>query len=1020
MPNWKKVITSGSDALLNTVTAASFTGSLQGSASWAATSSLINTSRVTTNFNYFPVFVDSANATPSGELLYTTSTGAGQITMNPGTGGITATSFTGSFTGSLFGTATTASYVNQLSQSVIVTGSITVNGPLYFAAAADGTNGLSFVRNGSNVWTWATSGIGNVMTISGNTTTLPQVTYTTNGLNVTPGGNQTTLGLGASVGAYPAAVIASFTSGSVTALSISGSGLIGTGSFSYSGNITATSFTGSHSGTSSYATGAGSASYVNTLTQNVLVTGSMTIGSGAFGTSENTLTLGPRDTTSEGGQLGLNAPGGTYTSASMLDNYQNRLRILRGTNASSDAEVAWWSMHSKQMALPAYNSVSAFAGTATALLAVDTSGNVITVATGSGGGGSGTVTNVATTGTVNGITLTGGPITTTGTITLGGSISGGLTSITSVTNNSGATGLTQIASGVSLNALSGITINPGSGATTIISGSIALPNISSTTTSNILYYDSSTKAVTYGAAGTATSASYSATASYLNPLNQAVQITGSLNIKGNELISGSLFVSASANAATIGQFVGSKDGYIEFSVRNVSASVSASSDIAVYSDTGTATANYIDMGINSSVYGGAPYDGIFLGRANDSYLFNDGGHLYIGNANNTTASGSLFLFAHPNGAQGNAGITITGSVVGINKTGSFNAPLDVVGNTIISGSLVIVNNATVNGTLTATASYAANADLLDGAHLGSLAVTGSTNFFKASQVITGSLSVTAAITANSLTGSLSGSLIGTSSWATNATTATSATSATNATNATNIGVTNTTTGTGPYYPVFVSATTGNNAALVDGTTYTYNATTNTLTVTSSYAAMALTASYALASAGGGGGGSGTVNSGVAGYVTYYPSTGTTVDDTSQLYWDNTNARLSVNAGTSPTYTLMVGTTGGGTGDIYAAGNVIAYSDQSVKENVTTITNALDKVSQMRGVTFTRNDQPDTERIHAGVIAQEMEKVFPEVVFENEDGTKAVAYANIVSVLIEAVKEQQAQIEDLRKQIEDLL
>jgi predicted transcriptional regulator len=75
---------------------------------------------------------------------------------------------------------------------------------------------------------------------------------------------------------------------------------------------------------------------------------------------------------------------------------------------------------------------------------------------------------------------------------------------------------------------------------------------------------------------------------------------------------------------------------------------------------------------------------------------------------------------------------------------------------------------------------------------------------------------------------------------------------------------------------------------------------------------------------------------------------------------------------------------------------------------------------MRGVTFTRNDHEDKQRVHAGVIAQEMEKAFPEVVFQNEDGTKAVAYANIVSVLIEAIKEQQGQIDDLKKQIDDLL
>ena len=96
-------------------------------------------------------------------------------------------------------------------------------------------------------------------------------------------------------------------------------------------------------------------------------------------------------------------------------------------------------------------------------------------------------------------------------------------------------------------------------------------------------------------------------------------------------------------------------------------------------------------------------------------------------------------------------------------------------------------------------------------------------------------SATATIQATgSFTGSFKGSLNG---------------AATSATNATNVAVTNTISGTGPYYPVFVSATSGNTGAKVDSSTYTYNATTNTLSVTSSYAT---TASYALNAAGGGG------------------------------------------------------------------------------------------------------------------------------------------------------------------------
>jgi len=96
---------------------------------------------------------------------------------------------------------------------------------------------------------------------------------------------------------------------------------------------------GTTAATASYASTAATASYVNTLNQNVLVTGSMTIGNTTAGISENTLTLGARDTTNEGGQLGLNAPGGTYTSASFLDNWQNKFRILKGTNTGGSTSA---------------------------------------------------------------------------------------------------------------------------------------------------------------------------------------------------------------------------------------------------------------------------------------------------------------------------------------------------------------------------------------------------------------------------------------------------------------------------------------------------------------------------------------------------------------------------------------------------------------------------------------------------------------------------------------------------------
>ena len=74
------------------------------------------------------------------------------------------------------------------------------------------------------------------------------------------------------------------------------------------------------------------------------------------------------------------------------------------------------------------------------------------------------------------------------------------------------------------------------------------------------------------------------------------------------------------------------------------------------------------------------------------------------------------------------------------------------------------------------------------------------------------------------------------------------------------------------------------------------------------------------------------------------------------------------------------------------------------------------MQQLRGVTFTRNDVEDLEKRHTGVIAQELEVVLPEAVSEDNKGIKNVAYGNMVGLLIEAIKEQQAQIEELKEKL----
>jgi len=130
-----------------------------------------------------------------------------------------------------------------------------------------------------------------------------------------------------------------------------------------------------------------------------------------------------------------------------------------------------------------------------------------------------------------------------------------------------------------------------------------------------------------------------------------------------------------------------------------------------------------------------------------------------------------------------------------------------------------------------------------------------------------------------------------------------------------------------------------------------------------------------------------------------------------LYFDSVNYSM-------PSSSLVVG------------GDVIAYSDIRVKKNIEVIPDALNKVLQLRGVSFNRTDLGDDTKRHIGVIAQEVEEILPEVVSiigpgaepPKEDDIvdkKTVAYGNMVGLLIEAIKELNEKVESLKVEIKSL-
>ena len=145
--------------------------------------------------------------------------------------------------------------------------------------------------------------------------------------------------------------------------------------------------------------------------------------------------------------------------------------------------------------------------------------------------------------------------------------------------------------------------------------------------------------------------------------------------------------------------------------------------------------------------------------------------------------------------------------------------------------------------------------------------------------------------------------------------------------------------------------------------------------------------------------------------------------------------LSGNSTTATTATNVVGTSGGvlynsGTNatttstnltfdgsNLVCGGYVEATSDERLKTNVKTIENGLEKVLSLRGVEY---DRIDIDAHQIGVIAQEVEKIVPEVVSTNsETGTKSVAYGNLVGVLIEAIKDLKVEISELKEKVDKL-
>jgi hypothetical protein len=489
------------------------------------------------------------------------------------------------------------------------------------------------------------------------------------------------------------------------------------------------------------------------------------------------------------------------------------------------------------------------------------------------------------------------------------------------------------------------------------------------------------------------------------------------------------FNASNCNISSGGTVSGS---YLQAVMQNKSGTAGASTNWAVSNDLGTDSAYYGEFGMNSSVFSvSTPAD--FFSINNGIYFSGHDGDMSIGSGNGYKtyfAWGTTGQSAHVINATGAIGLSTnlgtTPATSGTSGFGTAGQVLTSQGSTAAptwttpsgmvypgsgipnstgsawgtsystTGSGTVVALATSptfvtpvlgtpsSGTLTSCTGLPVGtgiSGLGTGVATALAVAVGSAGAFV---TFNGALGTPSSGVATNLTGTASGLSIGG-----NAATATSATSATTATNATNIAITDNTSSVSTYYPVLSLNSTGNNAATTSSTKISFVPSTGVLSATSFT-------------------GAGTGLTGTASSLTAGTASALT-----------TGNNYQVNS-------LGVGTAGSGTaGEIRATNNVTAYysSDKQFKENIKDIENALDKVKAIGGKEFDWTDTYIAEKGGAdgyfvqkqdfGVIAQDVQSVFPKAVRTREDGSLAVDYSKLVALAFAAIVELKAEINALK-------
>lgn len=363
-------------------------------------------------------------------------------------------------------------------------------------------------------------------------------------------------------------------------------------------------------------------------------------------------------------------------------------------------------------------------------------------------------------------------------------------------------------------------------------------------------------------------------------------------------------------------------------------------------------------------------------------------------------------FNYVNPATVNAsGTVLVGSNVYVNASALFLGNSTV--NTVVNSSSFITNGFTANSTLVNVNSLIVQGAATVSGNLtvtGNLTLAGSTTFINATAITTNDLNIVLANNASTNTlANNAGIIVGTSAnliynstaqaWQSNVALIPSTNNLSLGTS-TSLWNINANTIAGTLTTASQPNITANNTLYLGG---------NTAATLRSYSDSGAGTAYSNAV-----GAIATSTANAANYVTGGGSvaTNTFTIGTAAYYVSNGNFGISTS---TPGYKLDVN------GAIRASGDIFSTSDVRVKTNIEVIQNALQKLINIQGVTFNKNGAAERS---AGVIAQDVERVLPEVVSLDKDGYLSVSYGNMIALVIEAIRELNDKIDAIQSIVKD--